>query len=182
MRTGVTLLLDRDGTLIHDVPYCSDPDAVVPIDGVAESLDLLRARGVQLAVVSNQSAIGRGLATADQVAAVQAKVRALLGPFDIELICPHREEDHCECRKPKPGMIQAALDALKADMEQAVLIGDIATDLLAARSAGIHGVLVPTASTQADEVAAAECMRNDFAAAAAHVLAFVDGAEWEEAS
>jgi hypothetical protein len=75
------VLLDRDGTLIRDVPYNGDPAKVVPMPGAREALDRLRAAGVRLAVVSNQSGVARGLITPEQVDAVNARVEELLGPI-----------------------------------------------------------------------------------------------------
>src|SRR2546423_6086689 len=82
-------LLDRDGTLVEDVPYNGDPAAVRPLPGVRAALDRLRAAGLRLAMVTNQSGIARGLLTDDEVRAVNARVEELLGPFDAVLYCPH---------------------------------------------------------------------------------------------
>jgi len=78
-------LLDRDGTLVEDVPYNGDPAAVRPLPGVREALHRLRAAGLRLAVVSNQSGVARGLLTIEQVRRVNARVEELLGPFDAWL-------------------------------------------------------------------------------------------------
>ena len=94
------VLLDRDGTLVEDVPYNGDPDRVRPLPGVRAALDRLRAAGVPLAVVSNQSGIARGRLTRAQVDAVNARVEALLGPLGPWLVCPHGPDDGCACRKP----------------------------------------------------------------------------------
>jgi histidinol-phosphate phosphatase family protein len=151
----LAVLLDRDGTLIHDVPYNADPGLVLPLAGVRRSLDRLRARGVRLAIVTNQSGIGRGLLTADQVAAVTLRTVELLGPFDDVRWCPHTEADGCACRKPAPGLLLAAAAQLGVDPLRCALIGDIGADMGAARAAGMRGVLVPTAATRPEEIAAA---------------------------
>jgi histidinol-phosphate phosphatase family protein len=149
------VLLDRDGTLIDDVPYNGDPRRVRPLPGVAVALDRLRARGVRLALVSNQSGIARGLLTPEQVAAVTDRVAELLGPFDDVRWCPHGPGDGCACRKPAPGLLLDAAAALGVDPLRCAMLGDIGADVEAARAAGMRGVLVPRPATLAREIAAA---------------------------
>jgi len=149
------VLFDRDGTLVHDVPYNGDPALVTPVDGAREALDSLRARGVRIGLVTNQSGVGRGLITRAQADAVNARVAELLGPFDTVQVCPHAPEDGCDCRKPAPGMITAACAGLGVDPARCVVIGDIAADVGAAAAAGAHGILVPTPVTLPAEVTAA---------------------------
>ena len=165
------VLLDRDGTLVHDVPYNGDPSLVAPLDGVRESLDRLRAAGIRTAVVSNQSGIGSGRITADQVEAVNARVEELLGPFDLWRYCPHARDEGCGCRKPAPGMVKDATETLGVAPDRTVLIGDIGTDVAAARAAGTAAVLVPTPATRPEEVATAEHTAPTFAAAVEEILA-----------
>ncbi|HEV3377086.1 MAG TPA: HAD family hydrolase, partial [Thermoleophilaceae bacterium] len=149
------VLLDRDGTLVEDVPYNGDPAAVRPMPGAREALDRLRASGVRLAVVSNQSGIGRGLVTAADVAAVNSRVEELLGPLDPWLVCPHAPDDGCGCRKPSPGLVMRAAEALGVAPADCVVVGDIGADMDAAKAAGARAVLVPTPRTRPQEVAAA---------------------------
>jgi D-glycero-D-manno-heptose 1,7-bisphosphate phosphatase len=160
------VLLDRDGTLVEDVPYNGDPRRVRPVPHAREALDLLRARGVRLGVVTNQSGVGRGLLTEDQVRAVHMRLSELLGPFDDWRYCPHVEQDRCACRKPAPGMVLAACAALGVPPARAVMIGDIGADVEAARAAGAHAILVPTAETLPGEVAAAPLVAEDLLRAA----------------
>ena len=149
------VLFDRDGTLVHDVPYNGDPALVAPVAGAREALDALRARGVRIGLVTNQSGVGRGLITRAQADAVNARVAELLGPFDTVQVCPHAPEDGCDCRKPAPGMVEAACAELDVDPARCVVIGDIAADVGAAAAAGAHGILVPTPVTRPEEVTAA---------------------------
>ncbi len=137
------VLFDRDGTLVHDVPYNADPDLVRPVEGAREALGALRARGVRTGVVTNQSGVARGLLTVADVRRVNQRVDALLGPFDVWAVCPHGPGDGCPCRKPRPGMILWAAGRLRADPADCVVIGDIGADVEAARRAGAHGILVP---------------------------------------
>ena len=149
------VLLDRDGTLIEDVPYNGDPELVRPLPGVREALDRLRAEGVRLMIVTNQSGIGRGLISTPQADAVDARVADLLGPFEAVLRCPHSPDDHCACRKPSPDLIKQALATTGVHPDRAVMIGDIGSDMDAATRAGVHGFMVPTTQTRREEVEAA---------------------------
>jgi D-glycero-D-manno-heptose 1,7-bisphosphate phosphatase len=149
------VLFDRDGTLIHDVPYNGDPSLVEPVPGAREALDRLRRAGVPLGVVSNQSGIAKGLISREALSEVNARVEELLGPFDVWAVCPHDEADGCYCRKPAPGLVLWAARTLGVDPADCVVIGDIGRDVEAARVAGARGILVPTLVTRQAEVAAA---------------------------
>jgi histidinol-phosphate phosphatase family protein len=159
------VLLDRDGTLVVDVPYNADPARVRPMPGARRALDRLRAAGVPLAVVSNQSGIARGLLTAHEVAAVNRRVEELLGPIGPWLVCPHGPDDGCACRKPAPGLVLAAAARLGVAPERCAVVGDIGADVEAARAAGARAVLVPTPRTREEEVAAAPERAGDLEAA-----------------
>ncbi len=152
LRGARAVLFDRDGTLVHDVPYNRDPALVEPVDGAREVLDALRAQGVPIGVVSNQSGLARGLITPAELEAVNGRVEELLGPFGTWQVCPHGPEDGCACRKPAPGMVLAAAAALGVDPADCVVIGDIGADVGAALAAGARAVLVPTPVTRAAEV------------------------------
>ncbi|GAA4615559.1 hypothetical protein GCM10023195_68620 [Actinoallomurus liliacearum] len=147
------VLFDRDGTLIHDVPYNKDPEKVEPVPGAKEALDLARRAGLRVGVVTNQSAIARGLATEAEVAAVNARVTELLGPFDTWRQCPHGTGDGCDCRKPAPGLVLQAAADLGVAPEECLVVGDIGGDVAAARAAGARGVLIPTPRTRPGETA-----------------------------
>jgi D-glycero-D-manno-heptose 1,7-bisphosphate phosphatase len=164
------VLFDRDGTLVVDVPYNGDPGRVQPVPGARAALERLRAAGVPTAVVSNQSGVARGLLTLEQVAAVNARVEELLGPFDAVVVCEHGPDDGCHCRKPQPGLVLEAARRLGVDPSRCVLVGDIGSDVAAARAAGAQPVLVPTAVTRPEEVADAPVVVDDLAAAVELVL------------
>jgi D-glycero-D-manno-heptose 1,7-bisphosphate phosphatase len=146
------VLFDRDGTLIHNVPYLDDPDGVRPVDGARELLDRLRERGIAVGVVSNQSGVARGLISRDALARVNARVEAELGPFDTWQVCPHAEQDGCGCRKPAPGLVRAAAAELGLEPAECLMIGDIGADVEAGLGAGPRAVLVPTPVTLPEEV------------------------------
>lgn len=165
------VLFDRDGTLVHDVPYNGDPAAVAPVEGARESLDRLRALGVRVGVVSNQSGVGSGRITLEQVAAVNARVEQRLGPFDVWRVCPHARDDGCDCRKPAPGMVKDACAELGVAPERCVLVGDIGSDVEAAEAAGACAILVPTPATRDDETRSAAHVAPTLAAAVDAIVA-----------
>jgi len=159
------ILFDRDGTLIADVPYNGDPARVEPVAGAADALARVRAAGVRIGIVTNQSGIARGLLTREQVDAVLACTEALLGPLGPVEVCPHGERDGCDCRKPAPGLVLRAATRIGVRPERCAVVGDIGSDLEAARRAGARGVLVPTPRTRPEEVAAAAEVAPDLATA-----------------
>jgi HAD superfamily hydrolase (TIGR01662 family) len=165
------VLFDRDGTLVRDFPYNGDPDWIRPMDGVREALDRLRAHGVRVGVVTNQSAVARGLITRAQVDACNARLTELLGPFDTVQVCPHGPDDGCACRKPAPGMVLAACAELGVDAARCVVVGDVAADTDAAAAAGAVGILVPTPVTRRSEVEAAVHIAEDLEQAVDDLLA-----------
>lgn len=130
------MLFDRDETIVVDVPFNGDPTRVEAAPDAKALLDRLRASGLPLAVVSNQSGVGRGYITSEQVDAVNRRIDELLGPFAGFFICPHSPDDACECRKPKPRLILDAARALGVDPACCVVVGDRESDVEAARSAG----------------------------------------------
>jgi len=164
------VLFDRDGTLVHDVPYNGDPDRVCPVPQAHEALRRLGQAGLAVGVITNQSGIGRGLVSEEEVAAVNKRLDELLGPFDTWQVCPHTEEDGCPCRKPAPGLVLAAANDLGVPPGQVVVIGDIGSDIEAADAAQARSVLVPNQKTRTAEVRAAGTVRPDLLAAVEHVL------------
>jgi len=164
------VFFDRDGTLVVDVPYCADPDLVTPVPTARAALCLLRAAGIPVGVVSNQSGIARGLLNREQVDAVNRRVDDLLGPFDVWQLCPHGPDDGCACRKPAPGMVLAAAQQLGVAPGDVAVVGDIGADVGAARAAGARSVLVPTEVTLPEEVATAPVVRPDLLAAVQYLL------------
>jgi histidinol-phosphate phosphatase family protein len=164
-RRPAAVLLDRDGTLIEDVPYNGDPERVVPMSGARDAVERLRAASVPLGVVSNQSGVARGLLRPAQVAAVNARVEELLGPLGPWAVCPHGPEEGCGCRKPAPGLVLEAAARLGVDPRHCAVVGDIGADVEAARAAGARGVLVPTERTLPGEIEAAPEVAPDLPSA-----------------
>jgi len=168
------ILVDRDGTLVENVPYNGDPDLVRPVDGARAALDRLRDAGIKVAVISNQSGVGSGRISHEQVADVNARVDDLLGPFDGFYVCPHGTDEGCTCRKPQPGLVHQACRDLGVRPERCVVVGDIGSDVGAAEAAGAEGILVPTADTAPAEVTAADRVAEDLETAVTEIL----GGHW----
>jgi HAD superfamily hydrolase (TIGR01662 family) len=165
------VLFDRDGTLVHDVPYNGDPARVRPVVGARTALDRLRAAGIKVGVVTNQSGVATGRITPDQLQAVNDRVAELLGPFDTWQTCPHDRNAGCPCRKPAPGMVKEACHAVGVPPEHCVVVGDIGSDVEAATAAGAVGVLVPTAATRVEEMAAAGWVASSLTGAVEEIMA-----------
>ncbi|CAM5650680.1 putative D,D-heptose 1,7-bisphosphate phosphatase [Streptomyces afghaniensis 772] len=164
------VLFDRDGTLVEDVPHHADPDRVRPVEGAREALALLRGRGIRTGVVTNQPGVARGLLTDADVRRVNHRVDELLGSFDVFAVCPHGPDDGCHCRKPQPGMVLWAAGRICTSPADLVVISGIGADVEAARRAGAHGILVPTAQTRPEETADAGHVAPDLLTAARAVL------------
>jgi len=142
------VFLDRDGTLIVDKNYLSDPAGVVLFDRTIESLIRMMQLGLSLVVVSNQSGVGRGYFSMKDVDAVNSRIDSLLRQDGIEIagwyVCPHAPDEKCSCRKPKPGMIEAASQDLGLDPSRSYVIGDKRADVDLALAVGACGILVTT--------------------------------------
>jgi len=139
-------LLDRDGTLIRDMPFLSDPAQLELLPGVGEGLAELQAAGFALAIVTNQQGIGLGYTTRQEMIAVNQKLFRALGPYGVRIsrvyYCPHTAADGCDCRKPGAAMLRRAFDDFRVSAERAVIIGDTAADIEAGKAAGCRTILV----------------------------------------
>jgi D-glycero-D-manno-heptose 1,7-bisphosphate phosphatase len=141
--------LDRDGVINVRLPggaYVTRREEFVFCEGVAEALRLLQAKGFLLIVVTNQRGIGRGLMTEKDLDDVHRGMREELDRegviLDALYHCPHDLDDDCDCRKPRPGMLKAAMKSFAIDRERSIIIGDSETDIEAGRAAGVGGVLI----------------------------------------
>jgi D-glycero-D-manno-heptose 1,7-bisphosphate phosphatase len=167
------VFLDRDGTLVRDVGYVYRLEDYALLPGVAEGLRRLSAAGWALAIVTNQSGIGRGYYAESDFHAFQERLvgdlRSRGVVIERSLFCPHRPDDGCACRKPEPGLLLRARDELDADLGRSWMIGDEAKDAEAAARAGCRGtVLVGERATGVLPPGAVRA--PDLPAAAAHVL------------
>lgn len=172
------VILDRDGTLIEHVPYLSDPDAVVLLPGVSEALRSLRAAGLGLVVVTNQSGIGRGYFHEDRVQAVHARLRALLSregaALDGIYYCPHTPSVPCACRKPGTWLATRATREHPFDPARAAVVGDNECDVALGAALGAATFLVRTgygARVERDGRAGQAHVVDDLGAASHHLMA-----------
>lgn len=150
------LFLDRDGTVIDNVPYLDDPARVSLIPGAREAIVAFRARGYAVIIVTNQSGVARGLISPEQYRAVETAVIEVLGPelVDATYVCPFHP-DHA-WRKPRPGMLLAAACDLGLSMAKSTMIGDTLADMIAGAQAGVVRVVHTLTGLGAQQRAAVE--------------------------
>jgi D-glycero-D-manno-heptose 1,7-bisphosphate phosphatase len=169
------VLLDRDGTIIKEKNYLSDPDQLELIPGAATALSRLQNDGWGLCLMTNQSGIARGYFSLEQVRKVHQRLVDVLAVFDVELdgiyICPHRPEDACACRKPSPGMIEQAIAVHGFDPRQAWVIGDKEVDIGLGHAVGAKSILVRTGYGKSYESESmADLVADDVSEAVDHIL------------
>ena len=169
------VLFDRDGTLVVDVVRNGDPARVVLMPGAREAVAAVRRAGLAVGAVTNQSAVGEGALTRERVDAVNRRVDELVGRLDFWAVCPHAASEGCGCRKPAPGLVLTAADALGVEPGDCVVIGDIGSDVVAARAAGARSVLVPTAVTLQEEIDDADVVAADIRRAVDLAVAHLTG-------
>ena len=149
------VFLDKDGTLMEDIPYNSDPGKFVFATGVPEGLRLLSRAGFRLLIISNQSGVARGIFPLEALDPMREKLREMFESEGLVLDgvywCPHHPEGNhpkwgveCDCRKPEPGMLLRAAKECNIDLAKSWMIGDRDSDVGAARNAGCHGALLAT--------------------------------------
>ena len=144
--TGIELvLLDRDGVLNHDSPdFILTPAQWIPIAGSLHAVAELNDAGFRVALCSNQSAVGRGLMTISMLHQIDQTMRTALAAngarLDATFYCPHHPDDHCRCRKPKPGLLERAMAFFAVPSGRTLFIGDRETDMAAAATAGCRGL------------------------------------------
>ena len=147
------VFLDKDGTLIKDVPYNVDPERIRLTSGAVEGLQLLHASGYQLIVITNQSGVARGYFPEAALVTVEARLGEMLAEFGVPLMgfyyCPHHPNGvvpalsiTCDCRKPAPGLLLRAAAKRNIDLAQSWFIGDILNDVEAGRRAGCRTILI----------------------------------------
>ncbi|KAA3610855.1 MAG: HAD family hydrolase [Planctomycetota bacterium] len=150
-----TVFLDRDGTLIREVPYLRDAGQTKVLPGVAEALQALNRAGVLLVVVSNQSGVARGLLDEGDLLAIQHSIDRQLSRtgarIDAYYHCPHHtsvgivpQRRQCRCRKPLPGLLERAAEDFSIDWKRSAGVGDDIRDLQAFAAMGLPSVLVGT--------------------------------------
>jgi D-glycero-D-manno-heptose 1,7-bisphosphate phosphatase len=170
------VILDRDGTLIRECHYLSDPDQVELLPGAAEGVRLLRRLDLGVIVVTNQSGVHRGFFDAARLEAVHERLAGLLAAEGTRLdgiyACPHRPDEACTCRKPLPGLLWRAARDHSFDPAQGFVVGDKPCDIELGRTAGAATILVRTGhgrATASDPLLGANYIVADLYAAA-HVI------------
>jgi D-glycero-D-manno-heptose 1,7-bisphosphate phosphatase len=147
------IFVDKDGTLVPDVPHNVNPDLVELSQGALPAMQIWDAAGFALVVVTNQPGVARGFYSEEAVRAVEARLRTLLAEGGVPLAgffyCPHHPEGVapgyalvCRCRKPAPGLLLYAADQLSLDLPRSWMVGDILDDVEAGRRAGVRTVLL----------------------------------------
>ena len=151
--TDRAVFLDKDGTLIVDVPYNVDPALITLAPGAAEGLPRLHAAGFRLVVITNQSGVARGRFGIEALEPVEDRLRELLAELGVPLagfwFCPHHPDGAvaeyaipCDCRKPAPGMVVRAAAELGIDLARSWFVGDILNDVEAGHRAGCRTILL----------------------------------------
>ncbi|MFZ2450350.1 MAG: D-glycero-beta-D-manno-heptose 1,7-bisphosphate 7-phosphatase [Methylovulum miyakonense] len=143
------VLLDRDGVINEDSDaFIKSPDEWLPIDGSLEAIALLNNHGYQVAVITNQSGVARGLFDLAILEQIHAKMHRLVaghgGKITAVYFCPHGTDSTCNCRKPKPGLLLQCAADYQIDLSETMMIGDSYRDLQAGIAAGAKPVLVKT--------------------------------------
>ncbi len=173
--TKPTVLIDRDGVIVKNRDdYVKSLDEFEILPGAIEAIAALSKDGHRVFVITNQSAIGRGLTSRAEVDRMHEKlageVKRLGGRIDAFLVCPHTPDDGCDCRKPAPGLLYQARDGYGVDLESAVVIGDARSDVEAARAAGCASILVLSGITPATSSDLADHMAATISEAARLIL------------
>jgi D-glycero-D-manno-heptose 1,7-bisphosphate phosphatase len=144
------VFLDKDGTVIHDEPYNVDPAKIRFRDDAGAALLSLQEAGYRLLLVSNQAGIEAGRFQESELAQVWESIKAELGFKDVALTgiyyCPHGVSSECDCRKPKPGMLERAAAEHEIDLQASWMIGDILDDVEAGQRAGCRTILLDVGS------------------------------------
>lgn len=151
------VLLDRDGVINFDSPdYILTPEQWNPIPGSLEAISRLTDAGIAVTIVSNQSAIGRGMIDRHTFDAIHSKLMLSIeeagGFITHTSYCPHQPDEGCDCRKPKPGMLIETLDMLALAADQALFIGDSIKDVEAAHAAHMPVKLVQSGYGDAEMI------------------------------
>jgi D-glycero-D-manno-heptose 1,7-bisphosphate phosphatase len=166
------VFVDRDGTIMEDADYCSDPKDVKIFHGVPEALRRLKSNGFKIIIITNQSGIGRGVFTVEQYRAVEAEVLRQLGNglIDAAYFCPDVPGQHPSCRKPAPGMIVQATREHRIDLSRSFFIGDKEIDAECGRNAGVRTIRVQTGSQRDMTGSVADWIASDLPDAAKIIL------------
>ena len=179
MRKRPFVVLDRDGTVIVERHYLSDPDQVELIPGAGPSLLALSRLGLGLLIATNQSGIGRGYFDQLTLDQVHNRLRSLLEAEDVQLdgiyFCPHLPEDLCSCRKPETGMLEQAAGQIGLDSSTSFVVGDNQADIELGRRVGATTLLVRTGyGAKVESTAQSDYVVDDITGAASIIQQLVE--------
>lgn len=142
------IILDRDGTIIKHIHHLAEETLVELLPHSGSVLRKLQEKNFEIAIATNQSIIGRGIASFEQVERINGKVLSLLSQFGVYIskvyICPHAPVDDCVCRKPKPKMGVKIMHELGYGKSNTIVIGDAVTDIEFAENLGVHSIFLST--------------------------------------
>jgi D-glycero-D-manno-heptose 1,7-bisphosphate phosphatase len=162
------VLLDRDGTLITEQDYLKDPRKVKLLPGALSALSRLSRAGFPLVLITNQSGVGRGLMTRQDVRRVHHRLESLLAKRGVHLDgiywCPHAPNVRCACRKPKLKLVRQAAKDLKRSWRRSISVGDKWSDILLGQRSGGKGILVLTGYGKATRSSKGPHPKPDFVA------------------
>jgi D,D-heptose 1,7-bisphosphate phosphatase len=178
------VFLDKDGTLVVDVPYNVDPDRMALMPGAGEALRRLSDAGYKLIVISNQSGVARGIFAESALPAVEQRLREMLAEYGAPIAgfyyCPHHPDGivseyafQCDCRKPEPGLIFRAAQEHGVALDESWFIGDILNDVEAGRRAGCRTILLDNGNETEWELSRQrlpDCVVSDLRDAADRIL------------
>ncbi|HAE99897.1 MAG TPA: D-glycero-beta-D-manno-heptose-1,7-bisphosphate 7-phosphatase [Methylophilaceae bacterium] len=143
------VILDRDGVINRDsATFIKSPNEWIPISGSLEAIALLNQHGYRVAIATNQSGIARGMFDMATLNAIHDKMQKALaqmgGRIDAMFYCPHCADDHCDCRKPKTGMIEEIGRRFSVELDEVYGVGDALRDMQSFSAAGCKPILVRT--------------------------------------
>jgi D-glycero-D-manno-heptose 1,7-bisphosphate phosphatase len=184
MAVNKAVFLDKDGTLVRDIPYNVNPDLITLTENTVTGLRKLMLSGYKLIVTSNQSGIAMGFFEYDMLFIAERKIKKLLAAHGVQVegfyYCPHHPQGtvdeyrrKCDCRKPAPGMIRTAAEDHDIDLSSSWMIGDILDDVEAGNAAGCKTVLINNGNEtewKTSRKRIPDCMVADIDAAAAYIL------------
>jgi histidinol-phosphate phosphatase family protein len=140
------VFIDKDGTLIEDVPFNVDPEKIRLMPGAERALSCLRYHGFELFVISNQSGVAAGRFKAHELLGVEQKISELLRSSGVAIQkfywCRHARDSTCVCRKPSPGLLFRAAVENGIDLKRSWMVGDILHDVEAGHRAGCRAILI----------------------------------------
>lgn len=171
--TDRVVILDRDGTIVVDRHYLDDPAGLELLPFAAEGLRWFSDHGYRLVVITNQSAVGRGLLSLERLEEIHARFRDMVAAAGSRLeqiyYCPHSPDADCACRKPRPGLMMRAASELRFDPAAAIVIGDKASDVEFGRRVGATAILIDSALHRIESEPAPDFVAANLAEAAYEV-------------